>query len=485
MKNLFSLLVLASILMMSCKKDFIELNPISSVSTNILFKTDKDFKAAIVGCYAVFQPEYGNMWLYGDLPGEDCRYGTNDMISSEIDKFIVSNSAGHLLSSWQNYYNIISRANTVLSKIENADALVVINKDQYVGEAKFLRALAYFNLVRIFGDVPKLTTPITVEEAYITGRETVAIIYNEVIIPDLLDAENKLPLKYSGADVGKATKGAAKALLGKVYITTHDFINAESKLQELTVAPFTYALLPNYNSLWDYSKDEHHSEYIFDIEYEQGIGEGSSFTSQFSLSFQGGGVLCNVMVMMYGVPADGGSRGCPADILFDAYDPVDLRKDISVAKGLTYNGVYTAISTTGAGSFCKKYLTSIPKANDSKANWKVIRYADVLLMYAEALNENGKTPEALVVLNLVRKRAGVVSYSGLTQSVARDKILDERRFELYLEGHRWFDLVRTGRALELMAPYGMKPYMTIFPIPQTQVEIINNPKVFPQNPGYL
>ncbi len=114
----------------------------------------------------------------------------------------------------------------------------------------------------------------------------------------------------------------------------------------------------------------------------------------------------------------------------------------------------------------------------------MIRYADVLLMYAETLNENGKTNEALGVLNQVRTRAGLKGYTNLTQDATREKICQERRFELYLEGQRWFDLVRTGRALSVMQPFGMQPYMTIFPIPLSQIQLINNPTLFPQNPGY-
>jgi hypothetical protein len=122
--------------------------------------------------------------------------------------------------------------------------------------------------------------------------------------------------------------------------------------------------------------------------------------------------------------------------------------------------------------------------NDSPANWKVIRYADVLLMYAEVLNENGKSNEALIHLNQVRVRAGLEGYTELPQDELREKIYSERRFELYLEGHRWFDLVRTDRALSVMEPKGMRPYMTIFPIPLNQMELINDPVLFPQNPGY-
>src|SRR4030095_5218535 len=116
-------------------------------------------------------------------------------------------------------------------------------------------------------------------------------------------------------------------------------------------------------------------------------------------------------------------------------------------------------------SFTQKYMTSVPSGGDSKANWKVIRYADVLLMYAEVLNENGKSTEALGYLNQVRTRATVPEYANLSQSDLREKIYLERRLELSSEGQRWFDLVRTGRALTVMQPYGMKPYMTVFPIP--------------------
>ena len=121
---------------------------------------------------------------------------------------------------------------------------------------------------------------------------------------------------------------------------------------------------------------------------------------------------------------------------------------------------------------------------DSRANWKVIRYADVLLMYAEALNENGKTSEAITYLNMVHKRAGLTEYSNLTQDQTRENIYLERRLELSFEGHRWFDLVRTGRALSVMAPMGMKDYMTVFPLPLSQIQLINDPAIFPQNKGY-
>jgi tetratricopeptide (TPR) repeat protein len=473
-----------SLLLLSCSKDFIEINPVSTVSVDLVYKTDKDFLDATTGTYAVLQAEYANFWQYGDVRGDDTKGGLVSNLSvSDMDKFILNNDADILASSWRNYYNLINRANNILVRIEKADPAVVINKNRYVGEARFLRALAYFNLVRIFGDVPMVTEPPKVDDTYEMKRESLDKIYDELIIPDLQNAEANLPVKYTGSEVGRATMGAAKSLLGKVYLTRHDFVKAEAKLQEVTT--LGYALLPNYNDLFNYTRDEHHSEYIFDIEYEEGINEGSNFTTQFSLSFQGGGTLAQIMATYYSLPSQGGGdQGCPTDFLFDNYDANDTRKSISVAKGLTVNGVYTPISPTGIGSFTLKYMVPMIKANDSKANWKVIRYADVLLMYAEALNENGKTNEALPYLNMVRKRANVPEYQGLSQDDTREKIYLERRFEFYLEGQRWFDLVRTGRALTTMAPMGMKPHMTVFPIPQAQIEIVNDPAIFPQNPGY-
>ncbi|SOD92242.1 RagB/SusD family nutrient uptake outer membrane protein [Spirosoma fluviale] len=488
MKGISRALGLAFLLLSSCNKNFIELTPVSTVSVDVLYKTDKDFQDAVVGVYNGFRIPYQNMWQFGDLRGDDTKHDlANGLESIRVDNFLTDYNDNILLTSWRGYYSVITNANAIIAKIATADPTVVKNKDRHIGETKFLRALAYFNLVRIFGDLPMITTPITLEEAYKTGREKVDKIYDEVIIKDLLDAETKLPVKYTGADVGRATRGAAKALLGKVYLTRKDFVKAEEKLRDVTT--LGYALVKNYNDLFDYTKDEHHSEYVFDIEYiSGGIGLGSTFTNTFTLEFQSGGrALVDELSRIYGIlpGATAASGGNPTTSIFQAFDPKDLRKDISVATGVIgADGKFVGLSTTGVTSFSKKYMAPLKANNDSPANWKVIRYADVLLMLAEAMNENGKTTEALTYLNQVRQRAGVTAYSGLTKDDFREKVYLERRLELFLEGHRWFDLVRTGRALSVMAPFGMKPYMTVFPLPLTELEIIRNPSVFAQNPGY-
>lgn len=195
MKEKIIPVILISLLIGACKKSFIELNPVSTVSSDVLYKTDKDYQDAVVGIYNGLRSPYQSFWQFGDLRGDDTKHEpASGLELIRIDNFTMDNDDAVLRNSWRDYYIIITRANTVLANIENADTSIVKNKARHIGEAKFLRALAYFDLVRIFGDVPVVTAGVTIEEAYKIGREKVAKIYDEVIISDLLDAENKLPL---------------------------------------------------------------------------------------------------------------------------------------------------------------------------------------------------------------------------------------------------------------------------------------------------
>ena len=477
MKKVVSMIVvLVSSLAISCSNDFINILPTSSVSVDILYKTDKDFKDALTATYSVFQDLYQNFYVFGDIRGDDSWmqiYKNNS--PSYSDLFTITSSDGVIKSTWQDYYSAIYRANTILAKIEEA----VPNKERYIGEARFLRALAYFDLVRIFGAVPAVTTPVSIEGSYRVPREPVENVYETIIIPDFIAAESALPAKCSGDEVGRATSGAAKSLLGRVYLTKGDFLNAESKLKEVTT--MGYQLLANYEDLFDYTKSEHHSEYIFDIEYQSGIGEGSTFTTAFFPNF-------SEMNEFFNITGAGQEYNNPTQELISLFVPGDTRKEVTVGvPGGFYDAdsVFHALPTSTNQTYTKKYFDSSPVRADSKANWKVIRYADVLLMYAEALNENGKPQQAIPFLNQVRTRAGLEGYPNtMSQTETRDAIVLERRLELSFEGVRWFDLVRTGKAYEVMKDKGMAPYMTVFPIPLSQVQIINDPTIFPQNPGY-
>lgn len=469
--------------MSSCTKDFIEKPPVSSVTIDALYKTDKDYQDALIGTYQALRNQYNNMWQFGDLRGDDAWIQvSNQPSSTNVDLFSINSSDALLNNTWANYYIAINRANNIITRIEKADPNVIKNKDRHIGEAKFLRALAYFDLVRIFGDVQMITSVPTVAEVAKTPRTSAATVYAEVIVPDLLDAGTKLPLVYTGTEVGRATRGAAKAILGKVYLTIQDFAKAEAVLLELTKAPYTYNLLANYNDLYDYSKNEHHAEYIFDIEYEEGLGGlGSPFTRNS---------MPNVTPLLnyYNIRGGFNESISPTMQFVNLWQSGDKRKDVSVqCCGSWRNpttGQVTTFSSTTSQSYTMKYITAVGAQDDSRANWKVVRFADVLLMLAEALNENGKTAEAHDHINRVRIRAGMPAYSGLSQAQMRDNIALERRFELSFEGHRWFDLVRTGKALGALAPVGMKDYMTVFPVPLTQVRVMNDATLFPQNPGY-
>ena len=473
----FFIILSVILIISSCEKEFIELVPVSTVTIDKLYQTDKDYENAVVGAYSVLRSLGDYLWQFGDMTGDDTeqQFTTSRTLVS-IDNFYIDINDGLLINSWRQFYNLISRCNMVLYKIKDANPSVIVNKERHIGEASFLRAWAYFNLINIFGDVPLIDIPISVEESYQKAREPVSKIYEDIIIPDLIKAENSLPVTYTGNNVGRATKGAAKSLLGKVYLYKKDYVNAEIKLLEVTT--LGYSLLDDFNDLWDYS-DEHHSEYIFDIEYEEGMNLGSSFTNNFCPGYS------NVL-KHFGIAGTGGSNGSPSAEMFTIYEPNDLRAEISRASGFTdENGDYVSIlHLHDMKTFCSKYFTPVQKFNDSKVNWKLIRYADVLLMLAEALNENDKTDIALTYLNQVRQRAGVDGYENLNKSEARDKIYFERRLELHMEGHRWFDLVRTGQALTVMASKGMQPHHVVFPIPFSQVQLINNPDVLWQNPGY-
>lgn len=477
MKTLISL-GLMGLLVMSCSQDFLEVPPVSSVTTDNLYKTDKDFQDALTGCYAALRSAYDNMYVYGDIRSDDAWHAlSNNVQMNSINNFSERSSEPVFETTWTDYYLLIFRANILLGRISDVEVSEVPNKERYVLEAKFLRALAYFDLVRIFGDVPKITSEISIEDSYKEGRKPVDEIYQDIIIPDLLEADAGLPVSYTGVNVGRATKGAAKSLLGKVYLTRKDFTNAESKLQEVTT--LGYGLLPNYLDLFDYSKDEHHSEYIFDVEYmDGGQGLGSKFTNAFIPKS-----VDNHADNYFGIKGGVGEFNTPTFDLFYAFDPEDPRRSVTV-DSVYYDNDGNPHGFIQIATFTKKYITPVASLNDSPVNWKVIRYADVLLMYAEALNENNKTEDALIYLNRVRERAGLDGYSGLSKDQARERIYEERRFELGMEGHRWFDLVRTGRALEKLSSEGMKPYNTVFPIPLREVQVVNDPSIFPQNEGY-
>jgi starch-binding outer membrane protein, SusD/RagB family len=473
MKRLPLLVAAPLLLAIASCGDLVGLTPPSEIVVDDLYRTEDDFNQAVLGTYAALRGQYTGWWEIGDLRADDVW----QQQLNQTGRVLTDTYAGHTAADgvWNNGYTTIHRANVILEQLERVN---IDDRARYAAEAKFLRALTYFNIVRIFGDAPLVTSPVLPEQAYQIGRTNVSTIYDELIIPGLTEAANVLPDRYSGVSVGRATRGAARALLGRVYLTRGDFANAEASLLDVTA--MGYSLLADFNALYDWTRNKHHSEYIFDIEYSSDPGvPGSVWSNIFAPNwdvyrnhFNIGGLLHDSFT--------------PTREFYDLFEEGDLRKAITVADGITTNdGVFHPIPARLQSLFTLKYAIAVNSNNNSDGNWIVIRYADVLLMLAEAMNENGKTGEAHTYLNAVRERADLNPHIGLTAAELRDAIQVERRLELHGEGHRWFDLIRWGRATEVLGPLGMQPYMNVWPIPQAEVDLINDPRILPQNPGYV
>jgi hypothetical protein len=355
-------------------------------------------------------------------------------------------------------------------------------KNRFLGEARFLRALFYFDLVRAFGDLPKITQsspPLRVP------RSPKEEIYTELIIPDLLFAIDNLPEKnqYADVDAGRATKGAAKSLLAKVYMFRNDFVNTEKYALEV-IATGQYDLEPDFSDAFSL-EGQFGIESVFELGAEPNSG-GSQFANT-----QG----------VRGTPNRGWGFNRPSVELINFFEPNDIRRDATVIfLGETIDGILilgdsgtpdVTYADPPANTIIKEIETYNQKVwvpgtttlEQFGFNKRVIRYADVLLMAAEALNENSKTADALVHLNRVRVRAGLDPIEETDQNVVREMIADERRAELAMEGNRFWDLVRTGKAESVLGPKGfITGKHELFPIPQSERDLSEG--TLSQNPNW-
>lgn len=477
MNKTYFLTSLLALSLTACNDQFLDLAPISAVNTNTFFRSQSDVLTALNGAYGAlqFSGQYGQLYIVAEIPSDDTRPALSGSVTDqdEFDKFYIRTTNPFILDRWNSGYRGIYRVNALLERI-GAVPMDETLKKRVIGETKFLRALMYFNLVRVFGGVPLVLTEITdPSQGYDYSRASVADVYTQ-LTKDLTEAETALPATYTGTDVGRATSGAVKSLLGKVYLTQKRYAEAATKLKEVIDAN-TYSLLPSYATLFR-AANKNNRESIFEVQYKKGnLGEGSNWANQYAPEFSGN------VVIQFG----GAGNNQPTADLIQSYETGDPRRDLSLATSYV-----NASGTTISYNFIRKYQDPPVSNNDSEDNWYVLRYADVLLMYAEALNETGNAATALPYLNQVRKRVGLADKTGLNQVDLRTAIEQERRVELAFEGHRWFDLVRTSRALPVLqaklTAIGIKTPVTeanlLFPIPQSQIDI--NPTKVTQNPGY-
>jgi hypothetical protein len=467
-----------SLLATGCS-DFLELAPRDATNVSNFYRNASDMQAAVNAAYGMLASpgEYGYAYYNVSEVRSDntmnFEVGGN-LPDAELDQFKMASTNEIIRLMWIDTYRGILACNAVLDHINGATMDQAL-RERFMGEVKFLRALKYFNLVRTFGDIPLvLSETKSVSEGYGQSRVASTEVYSQ-IIADLAEAEQKLPLAYTGSEIGKATKGAAKALLGKVYLTIGDFVKSKDKLKEV-IDQGNYKLLDDYAALWPVA-NANHQESIFEVQFKKGgTGTGSSFYNNFMPRNSG----TNIIKIGFA-----GGRNNPTADLVAAYEPGDARKAASLATGYTD----AATGKFVADPYTLKYQDTPFAEGDADNNWTVLRYADVLLMYAEAINEagNGPTAEAYDAINAVRKRAKLAALpAGMSKAAFALAIEHERQVELAFEGHRWFDLVRTRREVVVMNQHFKAPivaeFNAVFPIPQTQIDV--NPQGIKQNPGY-
>lgn len=480
--------------LVSCNK-LLDVKPETFTSGSNYYKTENQVRTAVNGAYSVLQNlnTSGNYWIFTEVRSDNTTYQYNPnnrccITREQVDEFLNTSTDRYTETVWTTLFNGIQQSNVILSRIEGVTFTDDAKKNQYIGEAKFLRSLLYFNLVRLFGAVP-----LRVEEvkgpgdAFTEERASVEAVYAQ-IIQDATDAADKLPVNYTGEAVGRATKGAALTLLGDVYLTRKDYPNAIKFLQE--VNGLGYQLVPEYADVFS-PANKNNSESVFEVQYDAGIqGENSNFFFNFG-PFTAG-------LDLTGFQGQLGGLNIPTPDIINAYEPGDKRKDASIGYYANPDNNNAFESFPGGNiPFIKKfYHPPFPNNGWTNENWPVYRYAHVLLMLAEALNEDDKTGDAYTPLNRVRQRAGLDPLSGLSKEGFREAVYKEERVELAFENQRWFDLLRTGRAIDVMRAHGeeeksrlarvgtesynVQEYMLVFPIPDSEVRLNG----YAQNPNY-
>lgn len=491
MKNkLFRILLAAAVFVgtSACGEDFLEKEPLGLITEDAFFKTSQQAIEATNAVYNNLRRWEVHIFAY---------IGMTDLVSDDADKGSTATDASFLLdidnlthnatniafsTVFDGYYQGINRANVAITRIPAIEMDAAL-KNRLVGEAKFLRAYYYFNLVRWFGGVPLNIKPLQPTE-FKQPRATKEQVYAQ-IIQDLQEAAAALPEKneYAPADLGRATKGAANGMLAKVYLTIGDFAKAEAAAL-IVINSGKYALYPSYERLFQY-EGENASESIFEV---QATADAQSL----------GGSQYNEVQGVRGVPNLGWGFNRPSDDLVKEYESGDPRREATILYVGEILPDGSALVEDNAEIVNERYNQKawVPRRSDGAngsggGNIRILRYADILLIAAEALNENGKSAQALTYLNQIRLRArngrtNILPDVTITDKAQlRNRIWHERRVELGMEQHRWFDLVRQGRAASVMKAVGknfVEGKHELFPIPQNEVDLTGG--LVTQNPGY-
>jgi hypothetical protein len=419
------------------------------------------------------------LWLIQDVGSDDCnaRVTLNDPNLHDINNYTLKTDNNYVAKIWQGSYLGISRANIVLEKVPGI-AMDTAMRTRILGEARFLRALNYFNLVRLFGDVPLVTKPVsanlTPEELY-PPRTQAQVVYS-LIVDDLSFAAAVLPSKYTSPnDKGRATSGAALGLLSNVYLTVKDWEKAASTARQV-IESNVYSLHSDFAANWK-EVNKNGIESVFEVQfYRSVISENSQ-------------MVISGLPSIPGLFAAGVEIMLPTDDLMESFDSNDYRKEVTF-----FDHYWQYTFEPHIWKYWDQQAYKPSATSSSGADFMVMRFAEVLLIYAEALNESngGPTAEAYEAINKVRERArngnnaALPDLEGLSQDDFRKAVMLERRHEFVNEGQRWYDLVRTHTLVEqVKRAKGDKSnpsdFNYLFPIPQRERDINHN---LTQNPGY-
>jgi tetratricopeptide (TPR) repeat protein len=479
---------LFSLLTVSCSNEFVNRDPVYSIDSENYFNSKTDYENALVAAYDPLQSSYINV-LLGEIASDNTLSGgesqTNEPGIQQIDDMIhtpVNSDLGHI---WNWMFGGVSRANYILEFKDKTD---FEGKNQIIAEARFLRAYYHFELVKWFGAIPlKGDARFKIGDEKTIARSSVADVYAS-IEADLIYASDNLAAVPS--QKGRATKGAALALLGKAYLYQDNFAKAATTLQRI-ITDKNYSLVLDYNTIFE-EAGENGAESVFEIQYTdvEGAGFGCLQCSEGNVAVGFSGPR-NYSGPLF---TSGFSFNVPTAKIVNAFEVGDKRKDVAIldmtawglATGATYGQGYE-----NTGYFNRKY---IPRKRSSNAagdlnltnpnNYRAIRYADVLLMAAEAYNRGGiDDAKAKLYLNEVRRRAFGDTNHDITASGAAltDFIWAERRVEFVGEGLRFFDLVRTKKAAQEITGFTAGKN-ELFPIPIEEIQFSSGN--WTQNPGY-
>lgn len=493
MKKLTIIITLA-ILFFSCSNDFLKEEPYSLLSPDNFYNNDQEANAATLGVYNGLFVHEGLFQRYLGPSTESASdlflaNPTASLSGREISDYVFNSQSASISQIWSDAYICINRANSVIDNLSRDVPVSASAKTQYTGEAKFIRALVYYYLVQLFGDVPLTTTEIKSLDNANIPRTPADKVWSQ-IITDLNDAVSSLPKKsvYQGNDKARASKGAAKMLLAKVYMVNGQWQSALSNINEV-IESKEYGLQPDIKTVFQVAY-ENGLESIFEAPYLQGNNPklGSSFFKYYVPSKLFSGWTTFFVNEKF--------------ITQTQFDPSSVRFKFYFNEKGTYTNPVTGVVTNMGykdNYFLYKFYDvfrpkGIVKAsmNDDEFNFRIFRYADLLLMKAECENEiNGPNTAGLDAYNLVRVRAGentmtLVNALVVGKDSLREIIFNERGMELYGEGHRWFDLKRRGinymlQKVTAAKSINVNEYQLLWPLPDDQIRIGN---ILTQNPGW-